>query len=128
MSVKQERMADRIREILSSLLLTEVTDPALRGVTVTEVTLDAELEYADVYVNALADESRQKEVMKGLSRANSFLRRELGARVRLRRTPVLHFHWDVTLERATTIEQAIDRLVIPKPTEPPAEESTDDDE
>lgn len=115
MSVKQERMADRIREILSSLLLIEVTDPALRNVTVTEVTLDAELEYADVYVNALGDETRQKEVLKGLSRANSFLRRELGARIRLRRTPVLHFHWDITLQRAEAIEQALDRIPPPPP-------------
>lgn len=122
MSVKQERMADRIREILSSLLLIEVTDPALRGVTVTEVTLDAELEYADVYVNALGDESRRKEVMKGLDRATGFLRREMGARIRLRRTPVLHFHWDITLERAATIEQALDRLEIP-----PQEENDDDE-
>ena len=65
MTLKQERMADRIREILSSLLLLEVTDPALQGVTVVEVRLDQELEYADVYVNALGDESRQSEVMAG---------------------------------------------------------------
>lgn len=118
MSVKQERMAERIREILSSLLLLEVTDPALRGVTVTDVKLDPELEYADVYVNALGDESREKEVMAGLSRANGFLRREVGKRIRLRRTPVLKFHWDITLSRAEAMEQILDHLHVP-----PAEKS-----
>lgn len=118
MTVKQERMAERIREILSSLLLLEVTDPALQGVTVTEVKLDAELEYADVYVNALGDESREKEVMAGLNRANGFLRREVGKRIRLRRTPVLKFHWDVTLSRAEAMEQILDHLNVP-----PAEKS-----
>ena len=113
MTVKQERMAERIREILSSLLLLEVTDPALQGVTVTEVKLDPELEYADVYVNALGDESREKEVMAGLSRANGFLRREVGKRVRLRRTPVLKFHWDITLSRAEAMEQILDHLNVP---------------
>ncbi len=122
MSIKQERMADRIREILSSLLLLEVTDPALQGVTVTEVMLDAELEYADIYVNALGDKSRQKEVLKGLSRANSFLRRELGSRIRLRRVPVLHFHWDISLKHADVIEQAFQRI---GPI-PPAEDETSD--
>lgn len=122
MSLKQERMADRIREILSGLLLTEVTDPALRGITVTSVELDAELEYADVYVNALGDESRQKDVMRGLARANGFLRHELGSRIRLRRTPVLHFHWDLTLHQADTIEQALKRIgPIPPPDEPDAQ-------
>ena len=71
-------MSDRIREILSELLLMEVTDPALQGVTVTSVSLDREMEYADVRVNALGDESREKEVMRGLERANGFLRREIG--------------------------------------------------
>jgi ribosome-binding factor A len=119
MSVKQERMADRIREVLSGLLLLEVTDPALHDVTVTEVVLDPELEYADVYVNALGDESRQPEVMAGLKRANGFLRREMGKRIRLRRTPVLQFHWDITLSRAEEIEQALDKLDLPPA--PPSE-------
>src|SRR5204863_5454928 len=113
MSLKQERIADRIREILSSLLLVAATDPALQNVTVTEVVLDPELEYADAYVNALGDESRQKEVMAGLKRANGFLRRELGKRIRLRRTPVLNFHWDISLSRGEEIERALDRLDVP---------------
>jgi ribosome-binding factor A len=122
MSLKQERMADRIREILSGLLLLEVTDPALHDVTVIEVVLDPELEYANVYVNALGDESRQKEVMAGLKRANGFLRRELGKRIRLRRTPVLQFHWDTSLSRGEAIEKALDRLNLP-----PAPPAPDED-
>ena len=110
MSIKQERMSERIREILSELLLTEVTDPALYGLTVTEVTLDPELEYAEVYVNALGDEAREKEVLTGFRRANGFLRREVGKRVRLRRTPFLRFHWDTTLSRAEHIEHVLDSL------------------
>ncbi len=125
MSLKQERMADRIREVLSSLLLLEVTDPALQGVTVTEVALDPELEYADVYVNALGDESRQDEVMAGLKRATGFLRHELGKRIRLRRTPVLHFHWDITLSRAEEIERALDLLDLPPA--PPADSTPDEE-
>ncbi len=124
MSVKQERMADRIREILSTLLLLEVTDPALQGVTVTEVALDPELEYANVYVNALGDESRQDEVMAGLKRATGFLRREVGKRIRLRRTPVLNFHWDITLSRAEEIERALDQLDLP-PADPTRDEEAD---
>ncbi|MBX3064264.1 MAG: 30S ribosome-binding factor RbfA [Anaerolineae bacterium] len=110
MTIKQERMTERIREILSSLLLMEVSDPALGGVTITEVELDRELEYARVYVNALGDEARQPEVMAGLKRANGFLRRELGKRLRLRRVPQLHFQWDVTLSRAEAMEVKLDQI------------------
>lgn len=103
-------MQDRIREILSELLMFEVTDPALQGLTVTEVTLDREIEHAQVYVNALGDEDRRGEIMAGLQRANGYLRREVGSRVRLRRVPVLHFHWDETLDRAEAVERVFDRL------------------
>jgi len=120
MTVKQERMADRIREILSSLLLMEVTDPALQGITVTDVRLDQELEYANVFVNALGDDLRERDVMAGLTRANGFLRREVAKRVKLRRAPMLRFHWDTTLTRGEAIEQALDRLDLPPA--PPAED------
>lgn len=113
MSIKQDRMAERIRGILSTLLLREVSDPRLQGVTITEVRLDPELMFADVYVNALGDEARQAEVLDGLRRANGFLRRETGKRVRLRNTPELHFHWDKTLDYGERINQMIDSLVIP---------------
>jgi ribosome-binding factor A len=112
MSIKQDRMADRVRQILSELLLREVSDPRLHNITVTEVKLDPELMFADVYVNALADESREKEVLAGLKRAGGFLRREVGKRVRLRNTPELHFHWDATLERGEQMNRLIDSLHI----------------
>lgn len=113
MTLKQERMAEKIRTILSELLLREVSDPRLHSVTITEVRLDAELNYASIYVNALGDEDRQQEVMTGLERAKGFLRRELGARVRLRTTPELHFYWDTTLEYGERMNQLLNSLDIP---------------
>jgi ribosome-binding factor A len=124
MSIKRDRMADRVRQILSELLLREVGDPRLHGVTITEVKLDPEMMFADVYVNALADESREKEVLSGLRRASGFLRREVGKRVRLRNTPELHFHWDVTLERGEKMNRLIDSIEIPPA---PIEDKKDDD-
>lgn len=130
MTLKQDRMADRIQGILSELLLREVSDPRLQSVTVTEVRLDPELMFADVYVNALGDESRQQEVMTGLKSANGFLRREVGKRVRLRNTPELHFHWDLTLERGERLNQLISSLDIPPadPEDSLFDEDFDDDD
>jgi ribosome-binding factor A len=124
MTIKQDRMNERVRIILSELLLREVSDPRLQNVTVTEVKMDPELMFADIYVNALGDETREDEVMQGLGSAGGFLRREVGKRVRLRNTPELHFHWDKTLERGERINQLIASLDIP-PAEP-EEENWDD--
>ncbi len=117
MSIKQGRMSDRIQQILSQLLLREIADPRLQGITVTEVQLDPELMVAKIYVSAMGDESRQDSVMTGLRRANGFLRREVGKRIRLRNTPELHFHWDHTLEHAERINQLISNLEIPPESE-----------
>ena len=125
MSIKQERMSEQIRAILSTLLLREVSDPRLQGVTVTEVRLDPELMFADIYVNALGDETRKPEVMDGLGRANGFLRRAVGKRVHLRNTPELHFHWDTMLERGERMNQILDGLDIPPADE---EDEGDDDD
>ncbi|MBI5670431.1 MAG: 30S ribosome-binding factor RbfA [Chloroflexi bacterium] len=112
-SIKQERVAGHIRTILTELLLREVSDPRLQNITVTEVTIDPELMYATVYINALADETRQDEVMTALKRAKGFLRREVAQRVRLRSAPDLNFRWDETLERAERMNRLLSSLDIP---------------
>lgn len=113
MSIKQDRVSGRIRTILSELLLREVADPRLHNITITDVEIDPELMYASVYVNALGDETRQAEVMEGLKRAKGFLQREVGSRVRLRKSPQLIFHWDETLERSERINALLAHLEIP---------------
>ena len=113
MGIKQDRIAWRIRQILSELLLREVSDPRLHGVTVTEVDIDRELQFARVYVNALGEEVRQEEVMQGLNHAKGFLRRELGQSLRLRKTPELTFVWDMRFEHGEHLNQVISSLDIP---------------
>lgn len=125
MTIKQERAAHQIHTILSTLLMNEVSDPALSGVTITEVRVDREIEYADIYVHALGDEESRGAVMAGLSRASGFLRRELAARTRFRKTPVLNFHWDVAIERGERIDVLLDSLEI-APESPRAEDDSDD--
>jgi ribosome-binding factor A len=120
---KQVRVAGRIRTILSELLLREVADPRLYNITITQVELDPELQYARVYVNALGDEDRREEILAGLEHAKGFLRREVGSRVRLRKTPELHFIWDHRLERVERINEILSGLDIP----PEEDEPNDDD-
>ena len=115
--IRQQRTAEQIRIILSDLVLRELRDPRLSDLTITDVTIDRELQHADVYVNALADESRQDEVMTALQGASGYLRRELAGRLTLRTVPELHYHWDPTLANAERIDQLLDNLEIPTTSE-----------
>ncbi len=111
--IKQERTSGQIRKILSQLILREVADPRLHGITVTDVELDPELLFATIYVNALGEEERQPEVMLALERAKGYLRREVAKRVRLRKAPELIFRWDESLERGERINALLASLDIP---------------
>ncbi len=111
--IRQQRTADQIHMILSDLSRRHLNDPRLVGLTITEVTIDRELEHADVYVHALTDETRQKEVMTALDKAAGFLRRELSQRLSVRTTPQLHFHWDPRLAQAEEVNKILDDLIIP---------------
>ncbi len=110
MTLKQERMSQRILQILSELFMFEVTDPRLMDITVTEVRVDREIMYADIFVNALGEEERREEILEGLDSAKGFLRRQLATRTRLRRVPELRFRWDDNLAHAEHMNEILDNL------------------
>jgi ribosome-binding factor A len=94
-----------MREELSELLVMEVADPRLEGISITDVRVDRELTYADIYYSCLEGSERASEIQDGLIHAQGFLRRILAERMELRIFPRLRFHWDPTFERAERIEK-----------------------
>lgn len=117
-----QRISDRIREDLSELLLQEVSDPRLGGVSITDVKVDRDLGFADIYFSAIEGSSRAAEIQAGFEHSRGFLRRSLAQRIELRVFPRLRFHWDPTFERAERIERIITSLHADENTPP---ESTD---
>jgi ribosome-binding factor A len=105
--VRIQRIADRIRQELSEILIREINDPRLKLVYLTDVKVDRELAYADIYVSAVEGLSRSKDVLAGLESASGFIRRTLASRMELRAFPRLRFHWDVTPENADRIEKKL---------------------
>jgi len=104
------RIADRIRNELSEMLIKELQDPRLSGVMVTDVTVDRELAFADIYVSAIEGHERAPEVLEGLQSASGFIRRALAQSLDLRSFPRIRFHWDMTPERADHIERLLASL------------------
>lgn len=105
-----QRIADRIRQELSDLLIREINDPRLKQIYVTDVKVDRELAYADIYVSAVEGVSRSADVLAGLESASGFIKRNLASRVELRAFPRLRFHWDMTPENADHIERVLAEL------------------
>lgn len=108
--LRAQRIADRIREELSNMLIYDISDPRLSGVSITDVTVDRELAYASIYISALEGSSRSEEVLGAFEHASGYIRRQLAHRIELRTFPRLRFNWDSTFERADRIEKLIASL------------------
>jgi ribosome-binding factor A len=105
-----KRINDRIKQVLSVLLISKIDDPRLAGVSVTDVKVDRELDYANIYVSSLDGAKSSREVIVGLNHARGYLKHEIAQEVDLRVMPRLRFFWDPTPERADRIDTLLAKL------------------
>ena len=121
---RNERLNEQLRREISDILRHEVRDPRVGIPTVTRVEVTPDLWMARVFVRIAGGDAEREDALAGLDAAAAFVRREVGARVRMRRVPELRFEYDRTLEHASRIEQLL-REVDPGPA--PAEEEAEED-
>ncbi len=106
--LRLSRIGDRFREELSTMLVKgEIRDYRLTGVSVTEVRVDRELSYAEIYISSLEGSERSAEILAGFESASGYIRKVLSERIELRSFPRLRFHWDPTFEKADRIEKLL---------------------
>jgi len=108
--VRQERVAERIQQLIGELLDRRIKDPRLARVSVTAVKVSPTLREATIYVSALEGVAARDEVMEGLKHARGYLRREVGRHLQLRTVPDLYFKWDESLEQADHVLRLLDEL------------------
>lgn len=84
-----------------------VHDPGIGFITLTRVTVTADLQIARVYYTSLGDPKARKDTARALDRATPFMRRQIGSRLRLRRVPELEFRFDESIAHQDRIEQII---------------------
>ena len=111
MSRRTERLNHLLRQEITELLRREAKDPRLSVmVSVTRVSVSADMHFAKVFVSVLGTEEEKKGLLAGLHAASGFLRRELASRLSLRYTPDLSFVYDDTMEQAGKVIQLIDQV------------------
>lgn len=125
---RPDRVADQIRSELALLLAREVHDPGIGFVTLTRVQVSPDLQSARVLYTVLGDEQAKASCAKALGRATPFLRRQMGSRLRLKRTPELHFIYDDSIASQDRIERILNELHLGPPADGGARsDPTDDD-
>lgn len=105
------RVSQEILKEVNAILRTEVRDPRVKGITITDVELTGDLQDATIYYSSLKeDEESKKETQTGLDRATKLIRKELGSRLTTYRTPNLQFKRDESVEYGSRIDKLLNQI------------------
>ncbi len=121
---RMESVGRELQAEISQILRTDIDDPLIGFVTITDVEMSPDLKHARVYFSVLGDEREKVETTRGVRRAAKFIRGLIAERMELRYVPTLRFELDETAERA----QRIERLLRKEAQELQLEESEPDAE
>ena len=99
------------REIVA--IIRELKDPRVRDkiLTVVRVDVSSDLSFAKVYVSSMSGIEDAKEAVKGLTSATGLIRREVGSKLHLRKTPELKFIADDSVQHGMEIFRKIESTV-----------------
>ncbi|RMF25445.1 MAG: 30S ribosome-binding factor RbfA [Cyanobacteria bacterium J083] len=111
-SRRVSRVSSLIKREVSQMLINGIKDDRVGAgmVSITDVDVSGDLQHATIFVSIYGSEAAKAETMEGLTASTSFVRRELGDRIRLRRTPEIVFREDRSLERGDQMLDLLKRI------------------
>ena len=101
------RVNESIKEIIGDAITTELKDPRIGFVTVTDVDTSPDLRTARVYVSVLGTEEERERSLTGLRSSHGFLQGKIASSMRMKRTPTLTFEYDESAERGDRISRLL---------------------
>ncbi len=109
-SRRAARVAERIREDTSLLLLHELRDPRLALVTITRAKISDDLRHATIYYSVLGSEGKRRAAERGLASARGLVRSRVAKGLMLREAPEIEFSFDPSIEKAVEVSRLIDQV------------------
>ena len=103
------RVNEVIRQVLGDAIATDLKDPRIGFVTVTDVDTSPDLRTARVYVSVLGDEQEREATLSGLRSSHGVLQSRIAAETRMKRTPTLTFHYDESVDRGVRLSRLLDQ-------------------
>jgi len=108
---RTERVGSQMQRELSVLVRDDLKDPRLGMVTIQEVRVVRDFSHAKVFFTTMGSEDDHAAITKIMNKSASFLRHELGHRMKLRTIPQLKFVYDVSIEHGSHLSAMIDEAV-----------------
>ncbi len=103
-----QRIASRMKLLVSQVILNELNDPRVGFVTVLEVEPTEDMREAKVYLSFLGDRGDRTKTEHALESARGFIQREVGKNLETRNTPHLRFIFDETRDKVARLEALIE--------------------
>jgi ribosome-binding factor A len=109
---RSERVGHLIQEKIGELIVSgRIKDPRVNPfLSITRVSVSKDLSWADVYVSTFKAEGNLARGVEGLQSAAGFVQAQLAALMRIRQTPKLRFHVDLSIKEGFEIVKKIDEL------------------
>ena len=104
---RSERVAGSLRRELARLIQTDMKDPEVGFVSLSDVEVSRDISHAKVYITVFEPEKAASS-LKALQRAAGYLRMRLGKEMRIRSVPELHFVHDASVETGQHMDELID--------------------
>lgn len=101
------KLAGTIKKIVAGALETEIKDPRLGFITVTDVRVTGDLQQASVFYTVLGNDEDRSNTAAALESAKGRLRSLVGSQLGIRLTPTLEFHLDAVPETAASLDRAL---------------------
>ena len=120
------KAAEAVREVVSMAILTQVRDPRVKDVTVTNVEMAPDMRSAVVSVSVMGSDAKQELALRGLASSAGFLQAQIAERIETRYTPRLTFKLDGGVKRSLEIARVLDE-VLPSPEVSPTMDPTQED-
>ncbi len=107
---RSSRVAEAIRNELSTLLLSKVRDPRMQGISISRVEVPDDLSTALIFFTVFGGKKEIKEAGIGLESAKGFMRSHIAKTLNLRFTPALQFRYDDVVEKVAELEEIFQEI------------------
>ena len=112
---RSERVAQTITRHLAVILRTQVNDPRVSSLTITDVDVTKDLRQAKIFVTSMSDDEIDiKDTMAAVEKATGFIRRALAQVIDMRHCPNLLFAYDNSISQGAYMSALIDKALHSK--------------
>ena len=127
---RAERVSDAVQQELAVLIRSEVRDPRVGMVNITDVSVSRDLAYGKIFVSFVDDRDQQQidEALAALNGAAGYLRKLLAGSIKLRVTPQLTFIYDESGRRGQHLSALIYYAVSLNKSADESDASSDEEE